>query len=333
MFLPTSFPKDKKNIFFLIALIGLAPAYLKAQTVGTTTADILKINQGARPAAMGGVYTAMGNDAYSVSYNPAGLSNLKATQILLLHLDSLASIQYEYLVMATAWGQGNVLAVNATYRHEPTIDNQNGTPPVNADDLLGSLSYATKLSNNFRAGATIKYLKSDLASFSASAVGFDAGIQLDKIKLPLVPFDTAIGLSVQNVGTGMTFDPAASADPLPMFIRVGIGNHLVIDRDKDLNWGLEFFKPSDQDVKMGVGGEFWMFPELFAVRAGYKFEHLGTWTGNVFDNYTLGCTLTRRLEGDDFSLDIAYNPATFTSTSEDTFFFALNFKFNQLRIF
>lgn len=333
MFLPASFQKNKKKLFFLVLLASLAPVFLRAQTVGTTTADLLKINEGARPAAMGGVYTAMGNDAYSVSYNPAGLSNLKATQIVLLHLDSLSSIQYEYLVMATAWGQGNVLAANITYRHEPTIDNQNGTPAVNADDLLGSLSYATKLSNNFRAGATIKYLKSDLASFSATAVAFDAGIQLDKIKIPLLPFDTAIGLAVQNVGTGMTFDPAVSADPLPMFIRLGVGYHLVIDKVKDLNWGLEFFKPSDQDIKMGVGGEFWMFPELFAVRAGYKFEHLGTWTGNVFDNYTLGCTLTRRLEGDDFSLDIAYNPATFTSTSEDTFFFALNFKFNQLRIF
>jgi len=320
--------------------MAVLPIDLRAQTVGTTTADILKINEGARPAAMGGVYTAMGNDAYSVSYNPAGLANLKATQVLLLHLDSLASIEYEYLVFATAWGSGNVLAANLTYRHEPPIDNQNGTPAVNADDLLGSLSYATKLGNDFRAGATVKYLKSDLASFSATAVGFDAGVQLDHIKNPICEFIdkswrvyNSIGLSVQNLGTGMTFDPASSADPLPMFIRGGLGFHTVIDDTKDLNWGLEIFKPSDQDIKMGVGGEFWMFPELFAIRAGYKFEQLGKWTGNVFDNYTLGCTLTRRLEGDDFSLDLAYNPATFTSTSEDTFFFALNLKFNQLRIF
>jgi hypothetical protein len=55
--------------FFSIAFYAeKTPAY--GQSVGTTTGDILKINSGARPAAMGGVYTAMGDDAYAVEYNP-----------------------------------------------------------------------------------------------------------------------------------------------------------------------------------------------------------------------------------------------------------------------
>ncbi len=323
--------------FLCVLLLGHGA---QAGTVGTTTADILKINQGARPAAMGGVYTALGDDAYSVNYNPAGLASIRASQLVVLHLDSLADIQYEYLTFATAWGSGNVLALNTTYRHSPTIDNQNGNPPVNADDFLGSLSFATKLSNNIRAGATIKYLKSDLASLSATAVAFDIGAQLDKL-----PYGIRVGAAVQNLGTGMTFDQAAGSEPLPMFLRFGIGDHQVIDGTKDLNFGVEIFKPSDQDIKMGIGAEFWLFPQLFAVRAGYKIENLGSPYGgtlngqalpgvpNAFQNYSLGCTLTRRLEGDDFSIDIAYNPADFTSTLQDTFFFALNFKFNQLRIF
>jgi hypothetical protein len=315
--------------FAIILTASITPLY--AGGVGTTTADILKINYGARPAAMGGAYTAMGDDAYSIDYNPAGLVMVRASQLIITHLDSLADISYEYLTFATAWGTDNVLAVNTAYRHMPPIDNQPGDPSikaVNSDDVLISGTYATKFDANIRAGLTIKYLQSDLATFSASAVAFDIGFQLDKL-----PYGIRAGLAVQNLGTGMTFNPASSADQLPMFIRIGIGDHQVIEGNRDLNIGVEIFKPADQDIKMGVGGEFWMFPELFAVRAGYKFESLGKTTGNVFDNYTLGCTLTRRIDDDDFSIDIAYDPATFGSTSQDTFFFGLNFKFNQLRIF
>jgi hypothetical protein len=326
---PFSISSLKSKVGFALTVIFLMTgSSARAQTVGTTTADILKINQGARPAAMGGSYTAMGDDAYSVDYNPAGLSWIKATQLVVLQLNSLANIEYEYLTFATAWGSGNVVAVNATYRNSPPIDNGNGTPPANSDDLLASFSYAGKFSDNFRAGATVKYLNSTLASYNATAVAFDLGVQIDRL-----PYGFRAGASIQNLGTGMTFDPNSSADSLPMFIRLGLGTHQVIDKTKDLNLSVEIFKPSDQNFKMGIGGECWVFPELFVIRAGYKFEDLGPVTGNVFDNYTIGCTLTRRIEGDDFSLDLAYDPANFTDTTEDTFYIALNFKFNQLRIF
>ena len=330
------FPFRTKIIFPLFGILLLLwGTALRAQagSVGTTTADILKINQGTRPDGMGGAYTAMGDDVYSVNYNPAGLSYVTASQLVLLHLDSLADIQYEFLTFATSWAGNNTLATNITYRHSPPIDNQNGNPPVNTDDLLGTLSYARKFSDNFRAGLTIKYLVSTLGPLTGSAVAFDGGVVLDKL-----PYGLRVGIAFQNLGTGMTFNPSSAADALPLFLRLGIGTHQVIDKNKDLNIGLEVFKPSDQDIKLGLGGEFWVFPGLFAVRAGYKLEGFST-TYNVFQNYSIGCTLTRDFDGDDFSVDIAYDPAEFispadpTSTVEATFLFALNFKFNQFHIF
>lgn len=310
----------------LLLLSGFSA--VNAQTVGTTTADFLKINNGAVPAGMGGAYTALGNDAYSVSYNPAGLSYIRASQLLVMHLDSLANISYEYFTFATATNY-NVLGLNVIYRHQPPIDNGNGNPPVNASDLSVGLTYAFKLSDSLRAGGTLKYIQSTLATFTGSAIAGDVGIVLDKL-----PYGLKAGLSIQNVGTGMTFDQAnqQQPDPLPMFIRFGLGTHQEFDGGRALNVAMEVFKPSDQDIKMGLGGEFWLFPGLFAIRAGYKIEGLGAVTQNVFQDYTLGCTLTRNFDGDDFSLDIAYDPADFSTTLEDTFFFALNIKFNQLHL-
>lgn len=340
---------QKRKFFAALAFLGLGwAAPLGAQTVGTTTADILKINDGVRPAGMGGAYTALGDDVYAINYNPAGLSYMKASQLVIFHLDSIADIQYEYLAFGTAWNGGNVLATNIIYRHMPSIDNQPGIlPAVNSDDLLLSLAYARKITDNIRVGLTLKHLSSTLANYSATATAFDIGGLLDKIKNPFLPFIShTIGLSIQNLGPGMTFDPSASADPLPLFIRLGLGSHFVVDKEKDMNFGIELFKPSDQDFKMGLGAEFWLFPQLFAVRVGYKIENFGTPYGgtlagggqapsipNAFQNYTIGCILTRKFDDDDFSVDIAYDPANFTSTTEDTFFFGLNFKFNQLRLF
>ncbi len=340
----------KKTWVFALALCGSACfTPLRAQTVGTTTADILKINDGIRPAAMGGAYTAMGDDLYCINYNPAGLSYIKASQAVFFHLDSLASIQYEYLAFGTAWGSGNVLAGNVIYRHMDPIDNQPGVlPAVNSDDLLSSLSYAMKLGDNLRLGITGKFLKSDLASFSATALAFDAGVVLDRL-----PLGIKAGLSIQNVGTAMTFEQNSSSDPLPIYIRLGIGTHQMIDKDKDLDFELDLLKPStqgsgllDQGLQLELGAEYWVFPRLFAVRAGYDLQNIGALYGgkdffgnnapgvpNAFNNYTLGCTLTRPLDDCDLSVDIAYAPANFTSTTEDTFSFGLYFKFNQLRIF
>src|ERR1700722_15366963 len=169
-----------KSVLFSIVLCFCAFRAF-AQGVGTTTADILKLNLGDRPAGMAGVYTAMGDDAYAIDYNPAGLALLRSTQLILLHLDSLAQIEYEYLTFATPFGIDNTVSGNLIYRHTPPINNNNGNPSVTADDLLAQATFAHVFSPAFRAGATVKFLKSDLAGASASAIALDAGIQLDKL--------------------------------------------------------------------------------------------------------------------------------------------------------
>src|SRR5208337_3484807 len=120
-------------LFLLLVLNFFAETTpVLGQSVGTATGDILKINSGARPAAMAGVYTAMGDDAYAVEYNPAGIAKVQASQAIFTHLESLADISYEYLIFATAAGSDGAFAAAFTYRYMPPIDNQNGNPPVSS---------------------------------------------------------------------------------------------------------------------------------------------------------------------------------------------------------
>ena len=330
-----TFDKFMRSALLLPVLCAGLAVQVSAGTVGTTTADILKINQGARPAAMAGAYTAIGDDAYSVNYNPAGIVGVRAPQLVVLHSDHLAYIAYEYFTFALPWGTKRALAANLTYRHTGTIDNpplpgEPDNPPVSASDTLFTVSAAQNFNDKFAVGLTGKYLGSNLAEYKASAFCVDLGFKMLKL-----PYNIKGGLAVQNLGTSMDFvknDLENVKDPLPMFIRAGVGWGTFINKRKELNVGLEFFKPSDQPPKMALGGEFWLFEKLFAVRAGMKREQISKDPGNLFHNYTLGFTLTRAFEGSDFSLDFAYNPAAFELTIEDTYFVALNIRFNRLHI-
>jgi hypothetical protein len=212
---------------------------------------------------------------------------------------------------------------------------------VTTSDVVLSLTAAQRY-NDFNFGVTAKYINSSLDVVSATAYAVDLGAQYSGL-----PYNFKAGLSILNLGTKMTF--ISEAEPLPMFIRAGLAWSTMISGKKRLNLDVDVFKPSDQQLKMAFGGEMWLFPKLFAVRIGYKWEGVvASYTeiidstkvvfpsgssGNLFDNYTLGFSLTRPFKDTDMSLDFAFNPASYDLTTEDTYFAALTFKFNHLHIF
>jgi hypothetical protein len=317
----------KKRFFgLMVVMLGLTAGTVFSGTVGTDTGDILKINYGARPAGMAGAYTAMCDDSYSANYyNPAGLGGVRAPEAILLHANHLSDIQYEFLAFSTPWGTNRALGFNLNYRHMPPIDNNNSYPAVSASDVVVSFTGAQRY-KDFNFGITAKYINSTLANISGNAYALDLGAQYAGL-----PYNFKVGMAILNLGTKMTF--VNESEPLPMFIRFGLAWTTMINGKKRLNLDMDVFKPSDQPLKMAIGGELWLFEKLFAVRIGYKREGISKNPGNLFNNYTLGFSLTRPIKDTDVSLDFAFNPAAFDLTTEDTYFAALVFRFNHLKIF
>ncbi|MBN1638193.1 MAG: UPF0164 family protein, partial [Ignavibacteriales bacterium] len=88
-----------KKIFIYVGLLLSFAFYsnITAQVegttnkVGTTAANFLKIGAGARAIGMGGAYTALSDDIYSVYYNPAGIARTEGTgQVSFNHAEWLA---------------------------------------------------------------------------------------------------------------------------------------------------------------------------------------------------------------------------------------------------
>ncbi|HXC63883.1 MAG TPA: UPF0164 family protein, partial [bacterium] len=132
----------------LAALLVAGPALAHADGNGTSGADFLKIGMGARPAAMGGAYGAVADDADATRWNPAGLALLDRNEVDFMHLAYLADINYESLAMAGPLSRLSGWGLSVDYLWQPPFDstsNDFGQPTDSAGtgyDFAAGLSYA-----------------------------------------------------------------------------------------------------------------------------------------------------------------------------------------------
>src|SRR5882672_468327 len=103
-----------------IAFLFLLP-FLIVQTIpvsaftGTEGAAFLELPVGARPAAMGSAYSALAEDAYAPTWNPAGLAFLDSAQLAAMHMVYLESTSYEYGSFGLPLGHGRGIGVAIQY--------------------------------------------------------------------------------------------------------------------------------------------------------------------------------------------------------------------------
>lgn len=93
-----------------ILFLGLAPLLLAGslcaetslggERVATNAGGFLKIGVGAKAVGLGEAFTAVADDATTVFWNPAGLTNLTGREIHVSHTSWFADIDYEYIAYA-----------------------------------------------------------------------------------------------------------------------------------------------------------------------------------------------------------------------------------------
>ncbi|MCJ7813542.1 UPF0164 family protein, partial [bacterium] len=93
----------KKIVLIIVCISLLIPLLLFGQEfskTGTAGAQFLKIGVGARGIAMSDAYGAVCNDVSSIFWNPAGLTQISNTSIMIAHTEWLADINYEAVAVA-----------------------------------------------------------------------------------------------------------------------------------------------------------------------------------------------------------------------------------------
>ena len=108
-------------IISLLLIAGISTAQEFAK-VGTAGAQFLKIGVGSRGIAMGEAYDAVGNDATSIFWNPAGLAFVKNQSVMFSHANWIADISYDAAAYAYSLGAIGVVGLSFAYLNSGDIE-------------------------------------------------------------------------------------------------------------------------------------------------------------------------------------------------------------------
>ncbi len=157
--------------------------------------EFMEIGVDARAQAMGGAFTAIRGGVTSSYYNPAGMINMEHTQISFMHTQQMiASVNYDFLATGIRQNENRIIALSLIRlgidnikdsRQAQRIITQNGDWNLdwsrinnfNSSDYIFTLSVAQQWRNSWSWGANVKYIRRDLAEYSANGIGLDFGLQ------------------------------------------------------------------------------------------------------------------------------------------------------------
>ena len=210
----------------LLALPAGATDFGRA-AAGTSGSEFMLFDTSARGIAMGGAYSAATNDASSVYWNPAGLSQVPRFSATFLHTQYVAGITYNAASVARRVNDTSVIALGARYLDIGPISRTDVNGQTRGEfhprSYLAEFGWGQSIYDlsdsevDVAMGVTVKYLHTDLLEH-ASAYGGDFGIH-SRFYGTSQTYDIAV--AVQNLGVGQKFDKVR--DSMPMRLRFGGG--------------------------------------------------------------------------------------------------------------
>jgi hypothetical protein len=280
-----------------VAVACLAVPVTSSAEDGATGLAFLKLGAGARAIGMGDAYVALGGDASSVYWNPAGAVAVPNIDVILMHSEWFEGIRYEFAGGVQSDGrQAFGIGLMGLYtddieeREDDPLADPIGTFRVFDFSVTGT--YALRLTEQFDVGGSVKYLNETIDEESAGGFAVDVG---GLYRVPALPGLSA-GIAVQNLGPQMKFNE--DGFDLPALIRAGAALDVPVE---NLNGQLvlvgDALVPiSDGDVKIHAGLEF-EYARILALRFGYR-------TG--WDNQNVSYGVGAKVRN--FRLDYAYVP-------------------------
>ncbi len=195
--------------------------------VGTAGSEFMLFDTSARGIAMGGAYSVATNDASSLYWNPAGLSQVPRFSATVLHAQYIADITYNAAAVAMRVNDSSVLAFGVRYLDIGAITRTDidghTLGEFHPRSYLAEVGWGQSIYDlsdsdmDVAMGVTVKYLRTDMVE-RANAYGGDFGVH-SRFYGTAQTYD--VSMAIQNFGIGQKFYKVR--DSLPTRVRFGGG--------------------------------------------------------------------------------------------------------------
>ena len=281
----------KKAITIIIYVQLLLTYVFAVDKTGTTAAKFLHINVGSKAVGMGGAFTSIANDATAMYWNPAGLSFYKTSEIYFNHSNWIADISFDYFGLSLPLRNNHFLGLNITSVSMDDMEvtrygNEDTGETFSAANYAFGITYALNLTDRFSVGFNGKYIQEIIANNRASGIALDIGTLFS------TPYGFKLGTSISNFGPKMNMSGDDLLVPvdvdetiegnnesvtgflstdhfdLPLILRVGISDDILLGSLGRLTWAFDVNTPNDNTMFLNAGIECGFFKDLFVLRAG-----------------------------------------------------------------
>jgi len=185
-------------------------------------AAFLKLGTGARAAAMGGAYTALGDDASSIGWNPAGLARLEKREFNAAHAELHERTRLDFATYAHPTEKGTFAAA-LLYLSHGSFTGRDGagrpTGSVTASDAAITGAYARK-TEFADVGVGLKFITSHIAEAEARTAAFDFGFKRQVYELNGGKVLAAVAVRNLKAGPGLSYNGGQSSE-LPLQFAAG----------------------------------------------------------------------------------------------------------------
>lgn len=272
----------------LTAFAGLAFAGMaRAQGTGRS----LDIQPGGRQNGMGAAGVALLGDATGATWwNPAALGFVDRGAVQLTYAklvpglaDDVSYNYGTYVQPIKGWGAFGVGIVFLSYGQSMGTDESGReTGAFGSNEFSPALYGGTRILQDLAVGASVKWIRIQLAPSAQSGVGTTFGLDLAALyRIPAAKLN--LGVNVQNLGPSVTFINEDQASPLSRNIKAGFAWEAVSDKQfsvtvvGDFNQSLvtNQFRTYHPGVEVAYAGQV-------AGRVGWYGDQLGDIGGITF---------------------------------------------------
>ncbi|MCF8259844.1 MAG: PorV/PorQ family protein [Melioribacteraceae bacterium] len=286
--------KISKIILMMLFICSLSLAQ-ETRKIGTSAANFLRIPVGARASAMGNAFVSMGEDVSGLYWNPAIVSRLSNTNILVDYANWLVGIKHSFVGVTTNLGDLGTIGVSVLALQSPQMDVTTPRNPMGTGETFEvtsmalGLTYSKMLTTNFSIGGTFKYINETIYNSSAAGIAFDVGT------FYLTPLaGIRLGASISNFGTKMQImgddlnvrvDIAPDQEgnnqsivgmiktdkfDMPLIMRIGLSGEIFQTNSTRITIAVDGVNPNDNAQSIDIGSEISFLNELVLLRIGYS---------------------------------------------------------------